>query len=146
MAGSNGATATAEIPRELLAAIKPRMLALAAEVAGKIRAADGGGPGGPGDNQFRALVHLCREADIPEELAMYLRYQAGRKAPGSERWRPADTQAMLGALQQLEEEAKERHLPSTPASLLTLYAFFFGYVYWNVKAVGAGGASRGRRP
>lgn len=127
------------IPREDLARIKPTMLWLAADAASAMRREPSSGGKGPGDNQFRTLVQLCREADIPEEIDAYLGYQGGRRnRPEQEGWRPQDTKRMLEALKQLRDEATKLGLPKTPSVTLTLYAFFFGYVYWQVKAAPRG--------
>lgn len=127
------------LPREDLARIKPTMLRLAADAASAIRREQSGEGKGPGDNQFRTLVQLCREADIPEEIDAYLGYQGGRGGRREqEGWRPQDTKRILEALKQLCDEATKLGLPDTPSVTLTLYAFFFGYVYWQVKAAPRG--------
>ncbi len=42
----------------------------------------------PAKTQFSHLVALCGEASCAEEIENFLRYQAGRRAEGREKWTP----------------------------------------------------------
>ena len=65
----------------------------------------------PGKSQFSNLIGICNEAQCAEEIANYLRYQAGRKE-----WDPDFALAVIKGIQPVQDalthEAAEGAAPS----------------------------------
>lgn len=107
--------------RARLATLKREMIAAAREVAATVV----GEKSRVGDNQFRTLVQLCQEADVPEEIEAFVDYQGAR-----ERGWPAP---VVHAVQRWLREWRQKAPDADPKELLVIFAYFFGYVAWAVK-------------
>jgi hypothetical protein len=123
------------VPRELLAAMKPRLIDAARSVAKDAF------PGSHvGETQFRNLAQLCQEADVPEEIQAFVDYQGARSGG----WPSILVQAVQRELATISAEA-EKAAAGSPRAVLDLFAFFFGYLAWAVKGLGRSGSSSGSR-
>lgn len=108
--------------RMRLVRLKPLLLEAARRVAEKRPDSS------VGDSQFRNLVQLCQEADVPEEIHAFIDYQAGRQSG----WPRPFADLVQEQLKRITQSAAGAGVEE----LLALFAHFFGYVVWALKAEG----------
>ncbi|XXX77660.1 hypothetical protein WMF30_02630 [Sorangium sp. So ce134] len=89
----------------------------------------------PKKTQFSNLIGLCNEAQCAEEIANYLRYQAGRNE-----WEAEFTRAVLAGVQPILDKLPE----GARVAAWKLYATYMTRAYVYQDAVTAGGRGHER--
>jgi hypothetical protein len=87
--------------------------------------------GKPNKTQFSNLVGLCNEASCAEEIANYLRYQAGRNE-----WERDFAHSVIDGIKQVLTDLGDE--PTLHVGAWKLYATYLtrAYVYQNAAALG----------
>ena len=94
----------------------------------------------PAKAQFSHLVALCGEASCGEEIENFLRYQAGRRTEGGDRWTPVFAKAVIAGLRD-----QTRDLHGEDASMVEAWRLYALYLKRAFTYQDATSSRRARR-